>query len=192
MPARDYETLDKVLTLVNKDFPTGVLNTLEIGVHHGKTSRGIRDFFLFTFVREIKHTGIDNQRDFKMGSPFPGCRFIVGSSIEVFNQVENNSQHFLLIDGCHNYPMTMADFLVYSDKIKKGGYVAFHDCGPQIKPFTDYQGMGSRIDPDMFISCRKAVTKLGLLDNKFPGWELVMDEYDSTYPTGGIIVVKKL
>lgn len=192
MPPKDYETLDRVLEMVCENFPHGVINTLEIGVHNGNGSRGIHAFF--TERHRINfHTGIDNQRDFKMGPPFEGCNFIIGNSIEVYNQVSDNSQHFLLIDGCHNYPMTMADFLVYSDKIKPKGFVAFHDTGAHIPSFKDYQGMGSKDDPDMYIACRKAINKLGLLTDSFAScWKLVLDVADTLHDTGGITVVQKL
>lgn len=191
MTETDYQTMDKVLGMVLESFPEGIINTCEIGVHRGDGSRGIHKFI--TDAGRINfHTGIDNQHDFEMGSPFEGCNFIIGSSIEVYNQLADNSQHFLLIDGCHNYPMTMADFLVYSDKVRVGGFVAFHDTGEQIKPMTDFQGMGSKDDPDMYIACRKAVKKLGLFDDTFPGWEYQFSIWDDQFHTGGITVVKRI
>lgn len=192
---KDSATLEKTLDLVCEEFNSGIINTTELGVRDGRTSRGIHNY-LKSKGRINFHTGVDNNRDIDVSPPFPGCHLIIGNSIEVYNQIEDNSQHFLFIDACHSYPMTMADFLVYSGKVKIGGYVAFHDTGMQIKPFTDYQGMGSKEDPDMYISCRKAVTKLGLLDNPLVyfglGWKLVMDEYDPNFHTGGMIVVKRL
>ena len=190
MPPKDYETMDAILGLVCNLFPDVVLHILEIGVHGGNGSRGIRDF-IHSMDRELYHTGVDNQRDFKMPPPFRECNFIIGNSIEVYNQVPDNSQHFILIDGCHNYPMTMADFLVYSDKVCRHGIIAFHDTSPNIKPFQDFQGMGRKNDPDMYISCRKALNKLGLLEDKYDGWKLIMDEYDPSAPTGGIVAVQK-
>lgn len=191
MTAKDAETIAKTLDLVLQQFPEGVINTTELGVREGKTSRGIHDY-LTEKGRINFHTGIDNQHDIPVPVPFEGCNLIIGNSIEVYNQIADNSQHFLFIDACHSFPMTMADFLVYSGKVKPKGYVAFHDCGKQIKPFTDYQGMGRKEDPDMYIACRKAVQKLGLLDDAMHGWELVMDEYDKNFHTGGIVVVQKL
>lgn len=191
MTATDYQTMDKVLGMVLEVFPEGIINTCEIGVHRGDGSRGIHKFI--TDAGRINfHTGIDNQHDFAMGSPFEGCNFIIGSSIEVYNQIADNSQHFLLIDGCHNYALTMADFLVYSDKVRVGGFVAFHDTGEQIKPMTDFQGMGDKDDPDMYISCRKAVKKLGLFDDTFPGWKYQFSIWDDQFHTGGITVVKRI
>lgn len=191
MPKRDYETMSKTLDLVLETFPEGIISTFEIGVHKGDGSRGIHKF-ISDRSRINFHTGIDNQHDFAMGSPFPECNFIIGNSIEVYNEIPDASQHFGLIDGCHNYPITMADFLVYSDKVKPSGFIAFHDTGPHIQPKTDYQGMGSREENDMYIACRKAVKKLGLLDNTYPGWKLIFDEYDPNFHTGGIVVVQKI
>lgn len=191
MTDKDAETIQKTLDLVCQQFPEGVINTTELGVREGKTSRGIHDYL--TGKKRINfHTGVDNQHDIPVPLPFEGCNLIIGNSIEVYNQIPAQSQHFLLQDACHSYPMTIADFMVYSDKVRHNGYIALHDCGKHIKPFTDYQGMGSREDPDMYIACRKAVIKLGLLVNKLPEYELIFDEYDESLHTGGIVVVKKI
>jgi hypothetical protein len=42
------------------------------------------------------------------------------------------------------------------------------------------------------VAVRKALKKIGLLDNKFEGWELVFDRADETDQFGGICVFKKL
>ncbi len=189
MPNSDYKTMDKILSLVAETF-RGELNITEIGVFQGNTSRGMRDYFKKIGIK-INHTGIDNQRDFKMGSPFPESNFIVGNSFEVYNKIPDSSQHFIFIDGNHSYPITMVDFLVFSDKVVDGGFIAFHDTGAHIKPMVDFQGIGDMDDPDMYIACRKAVKKLGLLDNHFKGWKLIMDEWSEELHTGGILLVQK-
>lgn len=189
MPRFDYETMDSILSLVSANFE-GDLNITEIGVFQGNTSRGMRDYFK-KIGRKINHTGIDNQRDFKMGKPFEESNFIAGNSFEVYNKIPDNSQHFIFIDGNHSYPITMVDFLVFSDKVVDGGFIAFHDTGAHIKPMVDFQGIGDMDDPDMYIACRKAVKKLGLLDNQFRGWKLIMDEYSDELHTGGILLVQK-
>lgn len=206
MTSLDYKTMDALLGKVCEIFPDGIINTLELGVHKGDTSRGIRDFF-----KEKKrinfHTGIDNGRDNGVGltvsSPFPECNFILGNTMEVYNQIRDRSQHFLLFDACHSLPMTMIDSLLYSDKVAIGGVIAFHDTGSHIAPMTDYQGMGSKEDPDMYISCRKALVKLGLLPNgsteylntlttSTGEYRLLMDAADETKHTGGITAFIKL
>lgn len=188
MTELDYETMDKTLGLVCARFPEGIINSLELGVHRGDTSRGIRDFFKEK-GRINFHTGIDNQHDLKMGAPFPECHFIIGNTMEVYNEIKPISQHFLLIDANHSYPMTILDFLLYSDKVVPGGYIALHDTGAHIKPFTDYQGMGSKEDPDMYISCRKALSRIGeIYTDKY---SMIFDLADDTKHTGGITVFQK-
>ena len=191
MTAHDYTVLDQVLQDVLSIEPSETIRTLEIGVHNGKGSRGIRDFFLAAGRKHI-HTGIDNRRDFFVASPFPECNFIVGDSIAVYNRVADDSQDFILIDGCHNYPMTMADFLVYQQKVKIGGFMAFHDTSPLIPDFKDYQGMGDPDDREMYIDCRHALNTLGLLSNTYTGWRLVRDEHDEFSDTGGLVVITKI
>lgn len=186
----DAKTIEATLDLVCSDFPSGTINTCEIGVREGKTSRGMRKY-LQSKGRAQRHTGIDNQHDLKIGSPFIECFFIIGNSNEVYNQVADASQHFIFIDGNHSFPMTVSDFFCYKDKVVEGGYMAFHDCGMQIPKFKDYQGMGSKRDPDMYISCRKAIDSIGLITDRFYGWKLIFDEADKTKDTGGVIVIKK-
>lgn len=192
MPEHDYRTMDKVLSMVCDQFKDeGIIRTLEIGVHKGNTSRGIHRF-ISEMGKANFHTGIDNCHDLQVQPPFEGCNLILGSSIEVYNHIANESQHFVFIDGCHNFPMTVADFFCYKDKVKKGGFIAFHDTGSQIPLFKDYQGMGDKAEADMFIACRKAVKSIGLIDDTFPGWKKVIDEYDTKFDTGGILVVQKI
>lgn len=187
----DARTIEKTLDLVIKEFDNVLINTTEVGIDRGHTSRAINKYL--TDKGHVNfHTAIDNQRDRPIEPPFPGCNLIIGNSIEVYNHLSDNSQHFILIDACHNYAMTMADFLVYSDKVRNRGFIALHDTSPKIKAFQDYQGMGSKNDPDMFISCRRAAHKLGLIENKLSGYRLIFDEYDETAPTGGFIVVQKM
>jgi len=186
---KDSETLEKTLMLVKNSFAQ--IRTLELGVHAGKTSKGILEFFE---GEDHIHAGIDNNRDgmsMSMSLNFTNFKFINGNTNEVYNQVSDNSQSFIFVDANHSYPSTMLDFLLYSDKVAHGGYLAFHDTGKHIKPFTDYQGMGSKDDSDMYISCRKAIKKLGLLDGH-PNWLMVFDEADETSHTGGMTVFKKI
>lgn len=214
MTDKDAETIQKTLDLVCEQFPAGVINTTELGVREGKTSRGIHDYL--TGKKRINfHTGVDNQHDIPVPVPFEGCNLIIGNSIEVYNQIADNSQQFLFVDACHSYPMVVADFFCYHKKVKKGGYIAFHDTGKHIKPFTDHQGMGSKEDPDMSISVRKALDRIGLLEQDKPddddfrrgwrpeegsppiykikhGFKLIYDEADETLHTGGVTVFKKV
>lgn len=195
LPEFDQRTMDKTLSLVLELFPDGVINTTELGVRDGKTSIGIHNFF--TESKRINfHVGIDNGRDMPIKEPFPGCHIIIGNSCEVYNQIADSSQNFLFIDANHSYPMTVIDFWCYCRKVKINGLIALHDTGEQVKPFTDYQGMGNKEDPDFYISCRKAASDLGLLnDRSFVNgctFQKVLDQYDPNFHTGGMLVLKRI
>lgn len=191
MTGSDENTLLKTMELVNQSFPDGIINTTEVGVRKGESSRAIYQFFTDK-SRICFHSGIDNERDVKDGSPFPQCNFIVGNSMDVYNQIADDSQCFIFVDACHSFAMTMLDFLLYSNKLRIGGFIAMHDTAPHIAVLTDYQGHGSKGDADMYIRCRKALKRLGLYDNKFPGFELVFDECDPHALTGGVTVFKRI
>jgi hypothetical protein len=187
----DVSTLEKTMKLVCDEFKEGIINTLEVGTHRGHTSRAINKYFTDRSFINF-HTAVDNERDVKNGSPFSSCNFIIGNSDLVYNQIPDNSQCFIFIDASHSYRNTLLDFLLYSNKVRLGGYIAMHDTSPHINSMTDYQGIGDKDDPDNYISCRKAVKKLGLLDNRFYGWELVFDEYEIKALTGGVAVFRRI
>lgn len=190
MSPKDGKSMDLILDLVCEQFPEGVINTIEVGVREGRTSRAINQY-LKAKNRINFHTGIDNMADLQIGSPFPECNFIVSDSFDAAQEIPDASQHFGFIDANHALHFTATDFLLYKDKIVKGGYLAFHDTSPNIKPFTDYQKVGKKESRFNYISCRLALEKLGLLANNFPGWKLMLDAYDETYPTGGIALFQK-
>lgn len=195
MPKKDYETMSAILEAVNMRFPSGTLNTLELGVHFGRTSIGIHKFFE-SRGRIHFHTGIDNGHDVPPNPPYDGCHMIIGNTYEVYNQVEDDSQHFVLVDANHSYPMTILDFWLYCKKVRVKGFIALHDTGAHIKPYTDYQHIGSKEDTDMFISCRKAAQDLGLLNDRSSVngcmFEKAFDVADPEPHTGGILCLKRI
>jgi hypothetical protein len=187
----DAEILEKTLGLICRDFPE-VINYCEIGLYNGRTANGVKEF-LESKGRQCVITGIESFADNEKLVYFPeGANLIAGNSSEVYNLLDDESQHLILIDGNHNFPSVIADFFCYTDKVKDHGYLMFHDTGEHIKPLKDYQGMGSLKDPDMFISVRRALKKIGLLDNKYPGWKLIFDEADPNDPAGGFCCFKKI
>lgn len=130
----------------------------------------------------------------------------MGNSSEVYNQLEDNSQHLILCDGDHSLIGVISDFFAYADKVKAGGYFAFHDTGRHIKSFKDFQH-GDRENPDAYISVRKALEKIGMFKDAGydlinggvsprymgnHGFRLIFDEADPNDEAGGITVFKKL
>lgn len=74
---------------------------------------------------------------------------------------------FAFIDGCHGAPCVKSDFINISRHVRAGSIVAFHDATPKCQ--------GHHMQPHCKtpIDVRRALSELGLLDNKLEGWELV-------------------
>jgi hypothetical protein len=195
----DAACLEKTIDRLCSDFKDEHLHITEIGLFDCGTARGIREY-VHSKKRGTCYTGIDNNKDKKIFPPV-WMNFIEGNSNEVYNQLEDNSQHLIFVDGNHSFPAVVADFFCYAPKVRVGGYLVFHDTAKHIKPFMDYQRMGSVTDPDMFISVRKALKSIGILDtSKNPlmadgifleDWDLIYDEYDENDEAGGVCVFYK-
>lgn len=203
----DARTLEKTIDLICNGFNGEIIRITEIGLYNCETSNGIMDYAWQQHPADIKsvfYTGIDNQKDKEIIAP-EWMNLIIGNSNEVYNQLEDNSQHLIFVDGCHCFAHVISDFFCYADKVKVGGCIAFHDTGKHIAPFKDFQH-GDKNNPDAFISVRKALNKIGMLDDfsdnnqtvhfwkagELDNWELIFDEADETNKAGGICVFKKL
>jgi len=200
----DADVLERTLNLIMSDFSYDTdIYTCQVGIFDGETDRGINKFITMTGRRNF-HTAIDNNKDKEVLLPFPDCKMIIGNSHEVYNQIPDESLHLCFIDSCHCLSCVISDFFLYAPKIKKGAYLAFHDTAAHIKPFKDFQH-GDKDNPDAFIAVRKALNKIGLLDDNNSGestiryykqqldnWELVFDNADVNDEAGGICVFKKL
>lgn len=195
----DARVLEKTIDLICDEFPNEILRTLEIGVYGGDTGRGICEYIKSKGIN-YWITGIDSFKD-KEVVRFPYNEMVYGNSSEVYNQIEDNSQHLIFIDGDHSFLGVISDFYAYAPKVKVGGFFAFHDTGKHIKSFTDFQH-GDESNPDAYISVRKALEAVGLfsvIDAKTSKkyslngeWELIFDDADPNDRAGGICVFKKL
>lgn len=201
------KTIDHLLMEESHNYP---LKITEVGVYSGETGNGMREYAKFG-GRDIILTGIDNNKD-KEPLRFKYDKLIIGNSGEVYNQIEDNSQHLIFIDALHTFPAVISDFYCYGLKVKDGGFLVFHDTSPYIDCYKDYQGVGSKDDADMHISVRRALKAVGLLilgegeqwfgewgqhfqfgtGNRNECWELVYDEYDKNNEAAGVCVFKKL
>ncbi len=187
----DGNTIEKTFDLIFKEFYNDAINLTEIGLYNCETSKGIKEY-LDANHKTYCYTGIDNEKDKPIIRPFEAFNLIVGNSNEVYNKLEDNSQHFIFIDGNHSFPAVVSDFFCYAPKVKVGGYMAFHDTGKHLLPFNGYQGSGSLEDNDMYIAVRKALEEIGLLPDGHEAWDLIFDEADENDLAGGICVFKKL
>lgn len=202
----DGRTLEKTIDLICDDF-AGHIHVTEIGIYSGETGNGIREY-IESKDRIANLTAVENSKDREPIRYGFYNKYIAGDSSEVYNQIEDNSQHLIFVDGCHCFAHVVSDFFCYAPKIKVGGFIAFHDTGKHIKPMKDFQH-GDKSNPDAYISVRKALEYVGLLitDDQWIDkygrhrqyrysenwcWELIFDEADETNEAGGICVFKKL
>ena len=200
----DARVLEYTIDLICDEFKDEIIKVTEIGIYSGQTSKGIWDYVLDNKKRLLNLKGIDNKKDGEEIIYFPinpYTELIIGNSNEVYNQLPDEGQHLIFIDGCHCFAHVVSDFFCYAPKVKKGAYLAFHDTGKHIAKFKDFQH-GDKENPDAYISVRKALEKIGLFElHEYPmmkdwignfGFELIFDEADETNPAGGICVFKKL
>ena len=192
----DANTIEKTIDLICNEFSEDYISITEIGLFNCETSAGIMEY-LKQKKRGWNYTGIDNEKD-KSIVPLESMNFIKGSSNEVYQELEDNSQHMIFFDGCHCFTHVVSDFLNYCTKVKVGGYILFHDTGLQIEPFNGYQH-GDNDKCDSYVSVRRALYSVGLLGKHYiyhnsqqGKWQLVFDEADKTDEFGGICVFKKL
>ena len=59
--------------------------------------------------------------------PYQQIKHLKLSSNEAAEKVENNTFDFIYIDGCHQYQSVLQDINNWKPKVKKGGFIAFHD-----------------------------------------------------------------
>lgn len=190
----DSKTIEATADCICNAFSNELIMFTEVGIYAGLSGYSIKRYFKWKGFDSV-WTGVENFKDNEK-LVFTPDKLIVGNSTEVYNQIPDNSQHLLFIDGDHSYIGVISDFYAYKDKVKVGGFLAFHDTGVQIKPFTDFQH-GDKENPDAYISVRKALEAVGLIGyrNKAAellGWKLVFDEADLENRAGGICVFKKL
>lgn len=165
----DARTLEKTIDLISDQ----KINILEVGIYGGDTGRGLKEYCQ-SIRKECFITGIDNNRDGEK-LRFDYDRLIIGNSTEVYNQVEDNSQHLVFIDSCHCFAHSVSDFFCYQDKIKRSNYFAFHDTGEHIKAFSGFQH-GDRENANAYISVRKSLQTMGVLWKRCPILKLDEDE----------------
>lgn len=195
----DANTLELTIKLIFEHFPDEVINVTEIGVYAGETGNGIIEFIEGN-GRKCFLTGVDNNKD-KEPLRFQYDNLIIGDADEVAYRIEDNSQHLIFIDACHCFAHVVSNLFSYTPKIKQGGYLAFHDTGKHIQPLKGFQH-GYKENPDAYISCRKALRSIGLLDTKYialeadgtflEDWELIFDEADDKNLAGGVTIFRKI
>ena len=196
----DARTLEATIDLIC-DRQMVQINITEIGLFNCGTAMGLVEYATSKGL-VVKYTGIDNEKDKPVENIPQWMNFIKGNSNEVYNQIEDNSQHLIIVDGLHTFAGLVSDFFCYSPKVKVGGFIAFHDTGKHIDPLSGWQGVGFENDPDFCLGgVRKALESIGLIwkdgedffiDRYADEWELIFDQADPNDEAGGFTVFQKL
>ncbi len=198
----DARTLEATIDLIHNHEKVGI-NITEIGLFNCGTAMGLVEYATSKGL-VVKYTGIDNEKDKPVENIPQWMNFIKGNSNEVYNQIEDNSQHLIIVDGLHTFAGVISDFFCYAPKVKVGGFIAFHDTGKHIDPLHGWQGVGFENDPDFCLGgVRKALNVLDLLnENDYSifgqysdtsgGWKLIFDQADPNDEAGGFTVFQKL
>lgn len=186
----DSSVIEKTLRLVFYRYQDidDTIRVTEVGIYAGETGNGMREYIQKN-GRIPCITGIDNGKDSET-LRFDYNYLFIGNSDEMAFNIKDESQHIILIDACHCFAHTVSDFFSFAPKVKDYGYIIFHDTGNHIRPFTDFQH-GDKNNPDAYISCRKALSEIGLFANDFPQWQLIFDEADRDNLAGGVSVFMK-
>ena len=115
----DKAALEETIDLIFRNTDSDIINITEVGIFDGDTARGIKAY-VESKGKKVNYTCIDNNHDFEVKKPFEECNLILGNSNEVYNQIEDYSQHLIFIDALHTYSAVVSDFMCYSNKVKNG------------------------------------------------------------------------
>ena len=197
----DARTLEATIDLIC-DRQMVQINITEIGLFNCGTAMGLVEYAASKKGLAVKYTGIDNEKDKPVENIPRWMNFIKGNSNEVYNQIEDNSQHLIIVDGLHTFAGLVSDFFCYAPKVKVGGLICFHDTGKHIDPLSGWQGVGFENDPNFCLGgVRKALESIGLIwkdgedffiDRYADEWELIFYQADPNDEAGGFTVFQKL
>lgn len=101
---------------------------LEIGTHMGGSARVWRDVFSPKLL-----VCVDIQNDLEEAKNNDNLTFIEGNSQDqqvrqaVLDKLGANKFDFIFLDGSHYYNDVKADFEYYSQLVRAGGVIGFHD-----------------------------------------------------------------
>lgn len=120
-----------VLERVLECYRNRPMRLLEIGVHTGTTSRGIRDYCAANAIT-LEYWGLDNGTQNDGNPPFEGAHMVLGDSAESANLVPDEFD-VVIEDGCHCFNHVILDTVLYGEKVRHGGFILHHDIAPHVQ-----------------------------------------------------------
>lgn len=184
--------IEQSLLRVASRFQREPLRILEIGVHDGRTSRGIRDFLHSNNITNFEHWAVDNGRWAKT-KPYEEVRMVWGDSSETGHLVPAQL-HWVFVDGCHCVNHALIDISRYGSRLIPGGELAAHDTYADVPPFTDYQDHGPRDRPEFHVpGVRLALKEFGLMPLIRQDYKFVEEvKYEAYAQKKGISIFEKV
>lgn len=188
----EAHAIEQSLLRVVSRFKQDTIRLLEIGVHDGRTSRGIRDFLTENNVTNFEHWAVDNGKWAKT-KPYENVHMVWGDSSETGHLVPAQI-HWLFIDGCHCINHALIDISRYGYRLLPGGEMAVHDTYNEVPLFCDYQDHGPRDRPEFHLpGVRLALREFGLSPLIRQDYKLVEEvKYASYTNKKGISVFEKV
>lgn len=105
------------------------LRVLEIGMHDGGTAQGIERWCRIHAI-DLDYIGIDPDDGKSRPRYVPeNGRVVIGDSAEVFSEIPGGLD-LIWCDGCHCINHVALDTLHYERKVRRGGFMLFHDVNP--------------------------------------------------------------
>ena len=110
---------------------------VEVGAGYGVHASEFIDAFKFSSLTlvEIHSGGFEDMR--KLSERFKFIKIVIGSSESAVKDFANESIDFIYIDADHSYDAVKKDIEMWFPKVKRGGYMAFHDYSEDVKRAVD-------------------------------------------------------
>lgn len=151
----DWDNLKKSIDLCLETFPTEHFIFVEVGIADGRTSFAIGEYLRSRQIKfdyygvDLAPGAVDN---------FPEFQLVQGCSYEMAHQVPQS--HWIFIDACHCEDCVEKDALAYCERIKKGGFICFHDANTSCQgTYPQHNGKG--------IGVQNALKRANLEDRDF-------------------------
>ena len=172
----DCDVIDAALDAL---LPRPVIRICEIGTYNGATARGMKKFLESRDTR-IQYWGMDPSFLVPLEKPFPEAVIFRGKSEELFHLIPSELD-LVFVDGNHSRNGVILDIYNYFNKVRKGGFMLFHDTNP-VAQGGGYEYTGPHI-PQFGIAVIEAMKLIGW---PWKPWYLWMEKYPLDHHQNGM------
>lgn len=182
----------KVIVDVLHEYQLRPVSLVEVGILTGQTARGIKAI-CDDFGIQLDYYGVDPvspETHNYPRIPFPGATFIQRDSLEAVHSFHPGSLDIVISDGCHCLNHVMLETILFSDKVKPGGWMLFHDTQDDIQG-TMRDPHGPDV-PEFYNSVNAAHKRLNFPLGPQWNWKQVYRSQTPGHPWGGMTAFKKV